>query len=65
MTETTSSRVTQPGSTGQVHEEADGGPELDSADRRAIRRLAERAGLVPAGKKPAAVHARAAHLTAH
>lgn len=54
MTDTKSSRNTQPRSTGQVHEEADGGPELDSADRRAMRRLAERAGLVPADKKPAA-----------
>lgn len=54
MTDTKSSRNPQPRNTGQVQEEADGGPELDSADRRAIRRLAESSGLVPAGKKPAA-----------
>jgi hypothetical protein len=33
-------------------EEADGGPELDAADRAAERRLAERAGLVPAHRTP-------------
>ncbi|MCX4681650.1 hypothetical protein OG413_41350 [Streptomyces sp. NBC_01433] len=54
MTDTKGSRHTQPRSTGQLHEAADDGPELDSADRRAERKLAERAGLVPARPGPAA-----------
>lgn len=54
MTDAKNSPNTQPRSTSQVHEESDGGPEFDSADRRAMRRLAERAGLVPARKAPAA-----------
>ncbi|MCX4826346.1 hypothetical protein OG883_42660 [Streptomyces sp. NBC_01142] len=52
MTDTTSTHHSTPRSTGPGQEEADGGPELDSADREAVRRLAERAGLIPARKKP-------------
>jgi hypothetical protein len=54
VTDTKSSRLTKARSTGQVHEEADDGPDLDSADRRAVRKLAERAGLIPARREPAA-----------
>ncbi|MGC5263907.1 hypothetical protein ACPXCO_23090 [Streptomyces cyaneofuscatus] len=54
MTHIKSSRLNQARNTALADEEADGGPELDSADSRAVRKLAERAGLVPARRKPAA-----------
>jgi hypothetical protein len=52
VTDTKSNRHSTPRSTDQVQERADGGPELDADDRKAERRLAERAGLIPTSKRP-------------
>lgn len=50
MTDKKNSNLTGTQSAEQVYEEADGGPELDAADSRAVRILAVRAGLVPTRK---------------
>ncbi|MET7487101.1 hypothetical protein [Streptomyces sp. NPDC005538] len=48
MTDTKNHRNARTRSTDGEQEEADGGTELDRADREAERKLAERAGLIPA-----------------
>ncbi|MFI6278006.1 hypothetical protein [Streptomyces sp. NPDC050988] len=48
MTDTKNHRKARTRSTEGEQEEADGGTELDRADRAAERKLAERAGLIPA-----------------
>ncbi|WP_331732086.1 hypothetical protein OG613_47415 (plasmid) [Streptomyces sp. NBC_00015] len=52
MTHTESNHPSTARSANRAQEVADGGPELDDGDREAMRRLAQRAGLIPARKKP-------------